>query len=600
MIRQTEVDGIPTLIARTDGPMTAGLMFRVGMADETLPLCGITHLVEHLALHRHGLADYHYNGTTSATETHFLVQGSPEQVVAYLTGVCAGLTNLPLERLQTEKSILETEANGRSLNLLARVRHGARDYGLTGYPTWGLAQLRPEDVQGWASAWFTRGNAVLWIAGDDVPGGLRLHLPDGPRRPLPVPSQALPEGRAYLTTQTDSVTFDGLVGRGAAAMVYTEVLQRRLFRDLRLEGGYSYTVATGYERRGEHAAAVTAMADTHPDCYDAVIGATVDALASLAAGHVDEGDIASVKAQFRENHSLPDADAGRLPSMACELLAGRPVRTAADLLAEISAVEPAAVAATAARSWQNGLLKVRDGQEVEWTGFTGFSTHRAPVPPVSGAPRPARDDAERRLVLGSDGVSLQSPALTSTVRFDACAALLAWPDGARQAIGADGTTIAVEPTRFGLDAAAVGTLTAGVHPARVIWMPPRDPGEIPTEQSWGPAADDGRSGRGRGKGGRSPVGSGGPAGNGGPGGYGASAGVRPPGTPSLVGLIGLYVLAVPLSLFLLLMTLLSIGDPESDSALWVALVVTWFVPAFFWLGIVLLHRHRRRGRRWAG
>src|SRR5581483_10436757 len=99
MLRQTEIDGVPTLIAPTSGPMTAGLTFRVGRSDETLATSGITHLVEHLALHRHGLAEYHYNGASSSTYTTFQAQGSEADIVSYLTGVCESLADMPMHRL---------------------------------------------------------------------------------------------------------------------------------------------------------------------------------------------------------------------------------------------------------------------------------------------------------------------------------------------------------------------------------------------------------------------------------------------------------------------------------------------------------------------
>lgn len=111
-IREAEVDGIRTVLAAGSGPVTAGLFFRVGVADETLATTGITHLVEHLALHRHGLSDLHYNGATSATYTLFHVTGTPAEVTTYLNGVCAALRDLPLERLETEREILRTESAG--------------------------------------------------------------------------------------------------------------------------------------------------------------------------------------------------------------------------------------------------------------------------------------------------------------------------------------------------------------------------------------------------------------------------------------------------------------------------------------------------------
>jgi predicted Zn-dependent peptidase len=46
---ETTHQGIQTVLApRAGGQLTAGLLFRVGRADETLSTAGITHLVEHL------------------------------------------------------------------------------------------------------------------------------------------------------------------------------------------------------------------------------------------------------------------------------------------------------------------------------------------------------------------------------------------------------------------------------------------------------------------------------------------------------------------------------------------------------------------------
>ena len=50
-IRREERCGNPYMWAETPPPARAALMFRVGVIDETLPTSGITHLIEHLALH---------------------------------------------------------------------------------------------------------------------------------------------------------------------------------------------------------------------------------------------------------------------------------------------------------------------------------------------------------------------------------------------------------------------------------------------------------------------------------------------------------------------------------------------------------------------
>ncbi len=68
-VQKTEVDGVPTVWAPSEGELTAGLVFRVGRADETWARSGITHLVEHLALHASERPYVSQNGIVGAS-TH--------------------------------------------------------------------------------------------------------------------------------------------------------------------------------------------------------------------------------------------------------------------------------------------------------------------------------------------------------------------------------------------------------------------------------------------------------------------------------------------------------------------------------------------------
>src|SRR5690349_12432377 len=297
MIKQLEVDGIPTLLAPTTGAMHAGLVFRVGQADETLARKGITHLVEHLALHSLGVADYHYNGATGVEHTYFHMQGTATEITDFLTGVCAALQSLPMARLATEKEILRTERNSRGTGAgesLALWRHGARDFGLPAYPEWGLAALIADDLQEWVARYFTRDNAALWIAGNEIPAGLRLGLPNGTRQPAPVPSSALPMTPAWFGGSAGAVAWDTVVRRGARAALFTKILERRMFRELRQEAGLSYTVSADYEPRDGGTAVITAVADALPEKQGAVLGGLVDLLAALRVGRIDTDEVTTV------------------------------------------------------------------------------------------------------------------------------------------------------------------------------------------------------------------------------------------------------------------------------------------------------------------
>jgi hypothetical protein len=279
VIEVVETDGIPTLYTFRPGRTRAGLTFRVGQADETLASRGITHLIEHLALFRLGSTEYHSNGATGLTLTHFYLEGAESDVVAFLRSVCDSLADLPLDRLQRECSILQTEEAGRSAPTLPGWRYGAQGYGLVSYAEWGNERLTAQEVGDWASRWFTRDNAALWVVGPSLPGDLRLPLPAGERRPTPPATSALGPTPAWFAHGYNEVLLDALVPRSTAAAMYASVLSRELFRTLRQEGGWSYQAAAHYEPRDADTATIIAYADAHDGHDDAVLGAFVDVLA---------------------------------------------------------------------------------------------------------------------------------------------------------------------------------------------------------------------------------------------------------------------------------------------------------------------------------
>jgi hypothetical protein len=478
VIEHIDVDGVRGVFAeKKTGPVTAGLTFRVGQADETLASRGITHLVEHLALHRMGLTDYHSNGATGTLLTHFYLEGSETDVVGFLGKVCAFLGELPLARLELERGILRTEESGRALPSLPGWRYGAQGYGLPSYAEWGVDRVGPEAVAEWARTWFTRENAVLWVAGPRVPSELRVDLPTGSLRPPPPPSSALDATPAWYAAGRGGVVWDAVVERSAAASAFAALLGRRLFQVLRQESGYSYSAGANYDPRDDRYATVTAYADSLPEKEDAVVGGFIDVLAATRVGAFDEADLAAVQTRVQERFAQPDADAQRAASYAGDLLLGAAVRTIEQLREAAAAVTLADVRAVAAEASGSALLKVPDGRRADWAGFAAAPTHSRDV--VPGRAYPAIGEPEVALVVGAEGVSLRTPEGPVTVRFDRCAARLDRPDGSRVLIGLDGFSVSVEPTLFSLDAAGRGVIDAAVDPGRVITLPPRDPEAVP-------------------------------------------------------------------------------------------------------------------------
>ncbi|MGN9909908.1 insulinase family protein [Phytohabitans sp. LJ34] len=480
MIRETSVDGVQTLLAPKSGPLMAGLTFRVGRADETLATAGVTHLLEHLALFHLGLSDYHYNGATGSVVTHFHMEGSEEDVVRYLAGVCDALGNLPVGRLETEKDILRTEAAGRSVGVADSMplwRYGAQGYGLVSYDEMGLYRLSTDDVRRWAATWFTRQNAVLWITSAQVPAGLRLRLPEGVRRPVPRPSSALPTTPAYFNERVNGVVFDTVVRRRMAASMFSAVLEREMYRSLRQEGGYSYVTSTNYEPRGDGFCTVTALADALPDKQDAVLGGFVDVLARLRVGRIEQSDLDSVRAKVEEMLRHEDYGWARLPTAAMNALTGYPNPAVEALVDEVRGVTVDDITAVAVEATGAALLQVPAGLNARWAGYTPAPTSSTAA--LAGQRYASRQSDDIALVVGAEGVSVVHADGVAAVRYAECAIAVAWPDGGRQLIGLDGVSVRVEPTLYHLPPGLIAHIDASVPPANVVWMPARDPGAIP-------------------------------------------------------------------------------------------------------------------------
>jgi predicted Zn-dependent peptidase len=480
LVSHTTTHGIPTLYAPSSGnEITAGLFFRVGRADETLATAGITHLVEHLALHRLGLSDLHYNGATANAYTLFHVTGGEAEVVRHLNSVCAALRDLPMDRLETEKEILRTEAAGRGgpNHQMPLWRYGARGYGLSSYNELGTWSLTPDQVRHWAETRFTRDNAVLWITSDHVPDGLDLTLPRGSRLPAPAPTSALPVTPAYIHGDDGHVVMTSVVRRSTAASVFADVLGRALFQDLRQEGGYSYSAEADYTPRDADFAVLTAYADSLPQKQDAVVGGFVDTLARLRVGRIDQSELDSVRSKLLRMYDVPDLGAASLPSYALSLLLGHRILTPDQHRAELNAVTPADLREVAQEAWNNALLQV-PGRGVDWAGFTLAPQYSQTS--VNGTRHQSLEDEQVTLVIGAEGVSLLTPRGPVTVRYDATAAMTARPDGSRALTGHDGFAVTVEPTLYrGVTPERIAAIDAAVPADAVVRMPARDPERIP-------------------------------------------------------------------------------------------------------------------------
>lgn len=485
-IIETEIQGIRTVLTTAPpvgSDLTAGLIFRVGRADETLVTAGLTHLVEHLALHGHGLSELHYNGATADMFTMFHVHGSAADLVAHLNGVCASLNDLPLHRLDTEREILRTEAAGRDNGpALQRrmMRYGAQGHGLVSYNEVGLHHLDAATVTEWARTRFTRENAVLWISAPEPLDGLDLPLPSGPVHPPPPITSALPKTPAWYPADENLVFLESVVERSTTAAIYSVVLARALYHDLRQQGGYSYTATADYEPRdGEHAR-IIAMADCLPASRDAVVGGFIDVLARLRLGTITDDELASAKAIRRRLLDEPNFDQLRLPAYALNLLMGHENLSLEQLRAEVEGTTVEAVQEVARQSYADALVQAPAG-DLEWTGLTLAPQWSTEV--LHGKAVPPTDPSRATLIVADEGLSLTRPEGAVTIRYDNVAAVLAYPDGGRHLTSLDGFSIGIEPNLDGVDGSVLERIDASVPRDALIRMPPRDADRIPAAPS---------------------------------------------------------------------------------------------------------------------
>src|SRR5262245_20573609 len=171
------------------GPDEVGLLFGVGMADEPLPMRGITHLCEHLAFSRIDRHRHTYNGWVTANATAFMCRGSIADTVDFLGSICDGIRQLPADRVEVERRILRAEAESRGgrtrFESSLVERFGAASYGRVGYREYGLQAVDMVDLTAWMEEHFHAGNCAIWITGSE-PGAtasaLEVDLREGHAR----------------------------------------------------------------------------------------------------------------------------------------------------------------------------------------------------------------------------------------------------------------------------------------------------------------------------------------------------------------------------------------------------------------------------------
>jgi hypothetical protein len=449
MITTSELGTLNLLTAQVDGPVHACLMFGVGYRDEALHNHGVTHLVEHLTLSGLGNQSYTYNGSVSPTHTRFIAMGSADEIGSFLEHVCTTLVALPFGRLADEVSVLKVEHSRRHADQMGAdlaARFGAQGPGLGIWPEFALETAGADEVRQWAERWFVRSNAVLWLS-RPIPATAQMTLPDGPTPAHAVIPDDLISGRVWNPAATELVSLsfvrDG--GWNAAATFGLGAIHDRATSALREKSAVSYSVQANQLPIGDGKSLCQITADGSAASYLEVLRVLTSTVDDVAAHGPTDEELSRGKARYRTMSTAPQAEFALLDASATRVIDGKPILQVEDYIAAAERVSPADVSALFLPSL--GSLLATGPQSLgnalpEWQSRQMWSSE--PAVGESFTAVPGREQGS--LVIGATGVAWYlHQSQWRLIRWEDCAACVAWDTGARHVISADGRSVFVHP-----------------------------------------------------------------------------------------------------------------------------------------------------------
>jgi zinc protease len=470
------VDGLSTYWVANGGPFRAVLVFRVGVADETLPTRGICHLVEHLAIEPQPRL-YAHNGWCSVDATGFWAEGDRDEVLGYLSGVARRLHLLPRDRMVAERQILATEGSQRGgsiVTTLLSCRWGARTYGTASFDEFGLFRLSEDEAQAWADRYFVADNAVLFMTGEPS-DGFSLELPRGERHSLPaaesISGLRLPTG---ISLGQGGVGVGMEVERSPGTGLALALLASAATARLRHELGVTYHVGADYQLAGADKAHLTIAADCLDTNAEQVASTLLAVIDKIASSGPEEADLEHERERFQRAIRAP-ADAvewfatGDLIGVGREQLLEQITSASQVSGDDVAAVVrggaekmimivPSHVALpTRCRPFPHFSERAVSGRRLRVKGLAGWlSARRAGV------------------ILGEEGLSaIYGDETVTTIEWRDCEVVLHWSNGSVVVIGRDGDRVPVLVDAFGRNGAqaALDELKRRVPADRFILMP---------------------------------------------------------------------------------------------------------------------------------
>lgn len=399
------------------GRAHGALTVRVGAADESVPVRGITHLVEHLVMRAAHDVDLRCNASVDLTRTTFWATGTEAEVAGFLDRVGRALLDVPVEHLDSERELIGVEEEHHPTGLPSPVQHfGAQRYGVVHFEQQ-LDHVDAEQVRSWVRDRFTAANAVLTLVGVD-PRRVPLHLPPGRPHPEP-PVPGRPAGPTlHVDPSERTTTLTALLPSSWELEVLLGVLDRAVANRLRHVEHLAYGARADGVRITRETTMVVLTSDCVPGREDLLVAALLDELHGLVR-RLDDDLVLRAVARTVAAATEGAASAG-VTEAALDLLHGgpAPVRPAT-MEAELEAMTTGSLQDLLRRLLADCVLRTPVPVHPPGT----WRTDDGPAPATWTAGRTfASTDGTRRLALSSQGLTETGPAGTRQLTWSSIVA----------------------------------------------------------------------------------------------------------------------------------------------------------------------------------
>jgi hypothetical protein len=476
-----EVDGVLVHHFPHDDEIThAMLAFGVGERDETLPIQGVLHALEHIVMDAVRRTPLEINAGVEASTTQFVASGSPDRVGDYLERLCAALCDPPVARLAAETPIIAAElatAERPEAPLLA-ARYGLQDLGCRTVEGPGPDGIRAVDVADMAARWFVVGNAVLVLDGPR-PANLRLPLRTGA-----TPDHHRPEPRRWpgphaIKVDGPACMFSTLLPPQAPDRIdrlAMELISQRLTESLRHRDGLSYVVEELMLPSGARHRDLLIWAEPPPDRAVRAGQTMIAEMLSLLRNGPTTEELMQAKSRLEELEAGREAHIARVLESSLDDLLGtasfRPERGAH------RAIEMGVVAGYL-RALESDLLYVVSSEpriDLDALGVaeTAIEPTRRGAPPagmVFVPPLLARvlssEARQSTVVLEPGGISQRTGPDIRSIRWDGVAGLMEMDQNEFVLFGLDGTAIPIGSALYRGGQELIDAAVANIPPSLI-------------------------------------------------------------------------------------------------------------------------------------